>query len=138
MGQLITTIMNIIVLLLVPLGVLQVHTVLQMKNELLEMSLAATKYVTNHGGMNDSDVVAQIRGFIRQEVSQKSYRLDENEIQIEVTRTKAADPMKWSHEDDFLLRMSIPYPQLTTLFPEWQRPLVVERTGTVNVMDYDL
>ncbi|NGQ96421.1 hypothetical protein G3578_14755 [Brevibacillus sp. SYP-B805] len=138
MGQLLATIMNVMVLLMVPLGVLQAHVVLQMKSELLEISMAATKYVTNHGGKNDAEVVNQLRQFIHQELAEKSYRLDENDIRIEVARTKAADPILWSHEDEFRLRLSIPYPQLTALFPDWPQLLDVERTGTINVMDYDL
>lgn len=138
MGQLITTIMNVMVLLLVPIGVLQAHTVLQMKSELMEMSLAATKYVTNHGGRNEEEIVAEVRVFVQQELVAKAYQLRGDQIGIEITRTKAADPILWSHEDEFRLRMSMPYPQVTTLFSEWQREILVERTGTINMMDYDL
>lgn len=138
MGQLITTIMNVMILLLVPLGIIQAHTVLQMKSELMEMSLAATKYVTNHGGRNEEEIETGVRAFILQELKEKMYQLPENQIGIEINRTKAADPILWSHEDEFQLRMSIPYPQVTTIFSEWEREISVERTGTINIMDYDL
>lgn len=138
MGQLIATIMNVMILLLVPLGILQVHTVLQAKAELAEMSLAATKYVTNHGGRSEQEIVDGVRSFIREELKEKVYKLQEEQIGIEIIRTKGADQVVWSHEDEFRLRMTLPYPQLTTLFPEWEQEITVERTGTVNIMDYDL
>ncbi|WP_134685201.1 hypothetical protein [Brevibacillus migulae] len=138
MGQLIATIMNVMLLLMVPLGILQAHTVLQMKSELMEISFAATKYVTNHGGRSDADILSAVRNFIHEEAEGKAYQLREDQIGIEIIRTKSADPTLWSHEDEFVLRMSMPYPKLTTLFPEWERKITTERTGTINVMDYDL
>lgn len=117
---------------------MQVHTVLQMKSELLEMSLSATKYITNHGAVSEQEAIESVRVYLRNEIAEKHYRLSEEEMQISIVRTKAADELKWSHADEFSLRMSVPYPQFTSLFAAWATPLVVERSGTINVMDYDL
>jgi hypothetical protein len=138
MGQLISTIVNVMVFLLVPLGVLQVHTVAQVRHELLEVSAAAVKYLSNHGGTSDSEVISDIRQFVRQELSSKSFQIQESELQISVLRTKAADPHLWSHEDEFQLRMQIPYPLFTELFPVEKSTISVVRNGTVTIMDYDL
>ncbi|WP_289141453.1 hypothetical protein [uncultured Brevibacillus sp.] len=63
----------------------------QTRNELLEVSAAATKYVSNH--------------------------ISGTELSVIVTRIHAADPILWSHEDEFVLQMSIPFPQFTKLIP---------------------
>jgi len=138
MGQLIAVILNVMVLLLVPLGILQVHTVVQTRNELLEVSAAATKYVSNHGGMNEVLVQQEVRAFISRELAEKRMSLSEPELAVTVTRIRAADPILWSHEDEFVLQMSIPFPQFTKLIPMPAKNLKVIRQGTINVMDYDL
>jgi hypothetical protein len=138
MGQLITTLVSVMILLVVPLGVVQIHTVSQMRSELIDLSLAATKYLSNHGGKGDAEVQNAVQQFVSQELASKVYRIEENELQIQVTRVHAADPTLWSHEDVFKLRLQIPYPGFTTLFSEWEAPIAIERTGTINVMDYDL
>ncbi|MGO0058686.1 hypothetical protein ACTID9_01235 [Brevibacillus fluminis] len=138
MGQVITTIVSIMLLLLVPLGIVQIHTALQTENELLELSLAATKYISNHGGRNDGEIKAKVSAFIQQELVQKRSRLQANDVSLVVTRIKMNDPVLWSHEDEFQLNLEIPYPSITTLFAQWQRPLHVMRIGTINTMDYDL
>jgi hypothetical protein len=138
MGQLIATLINVMVLLLVPLGVLQVHTVAQARNELIEVSAAAAKYLSNHGGTSDSQVIDNIHQFVRQELANKSFHIRESDLQISVVRTKAADPRLWSHEDEFMLRMQMPYPRITEWFPIRKSAIDVVRNGTVNIMDYDL
>jgi hypothetical protein len=138
MGQIISTLLNVMVLLLVPLGVLQVHTAAQVRSELLEISAAAVKYLSNHGGTSDSEVLSDIRQFVRQELVSKSFHIPESELQISVVRTKAVDPLLWSHEDEFQLRMQIPFPLFTEMFPIEKSTISVVRKGTVNIMDYDL
>jgi len=138
MGQVVVTLLSSIVLLIVPLSVMQVHTVMQMRSELLDVSLAATKFLSNRGGTSDSDVQAAVRQFIRNELESKAYRLEDNNITVSVNRTKAQDPYLWSHEDEFELRIGIPYPQITTFIPYEQQPLMIDRTGTINIMNYDL
>lgn len=138
MGQLFSTILVIMVLLLVPLGVVQIHVVMQMKSELLDLSVTAAKFVSNHGGTSDSQVMASLRSYLKQELANKTYRINPDDVQVQIIRTKAAEPNVWSHEDEFKLVIGIPYPRITTLFPSWERPLTTERTGTINVMDYDL
>ncbi len=138
MGQLITTIVCVLVLLIVPLGVVQVHTVMQMRSELLELSFSTAKFISNRGGTSSDEVLLATKAFIRDELSHKAYRLEEKDVQLELVRTKAHDSTLWSHEDVFQLKMEIPYPVLTTLFSEWQHPIAVKRTGSINTMDYDL
>ncbi|MFY0545765.1 hypothetical protein [Brevibacillus sp. H7] len=138
MGQLIATIINVMVLLLVPAGILQIHAVVQTHNELLEIGTAATKYISNNGGTNDATVEQNVRQFVHQELSNKLFQVQERDLQLTVTRTKAADPVLWSHEDEFELRLEIPFPRITGLFPDWGEPIIVVRSGTVQVMDYDL
>lgn len=138
MGQIITTIVSIMLILLVPLGIVQVHVALQMENELLDLSMAATKYVSNHGGKNDGEIERKVDTFVQQQLSQKMYRLNPQDVKMSISRIKKQDPLLWSHEDEFQLIMEIPYPSITTLFVEWQKPLHVMRIGTINTMDYDL
>lgn len=138
MGQLFSTILVIIVLLLVPLGVVQIHTVIQMKSELIDISMSAAKFVSNHGGRSDTQVLQSVRTYIVQELASKSYRIKATDLLVQITRTKTAEPNLWSHEDEFHLVIAIPYPRVTSLFPGWEQPLTVARKGTVNVMDYDL
>lgn len=138
MGQLITTIVSIMLLLLVPLGIVQVHTAIQMENELLDVSMAATKYISNRGGKNDADVQMSVVSYIQQELSQKMYHLKPQDVKLAISRTNKHHPVLWSHEDEFQISMEIPYPALTQLFASWQRPLLIVRTGTINTMDYDL
>lgn len=138
MGQIIAVILSVMVLLLVPLGVLQTHTVLQARNELLEISAAAAKYVSNHGGTSDAAVEQQVKGIIARELSEKGFSLPEQEVAITVVRTRSADPILWSHEDEFLLRLEIPYPRFTELIPIPNQSMEVVRYGTINMMDYDL
>jgi hypothetical protein len=138
MGQLIAAIINVIVLLVVPLGVMQVHAVMQVRSELIDVSVAATKYVSNHGGTSDADVLHNVREFIREEITGKAYHLKDSDIQVQIVRTKAADQILWSHEDEFRLLLTVPYPKMTNLFLHSEQPIAVERSGTINVMDYDL
>lgn len=138
MSQLITTIISVMLLLVVPLGVAQIHTVLQIKSECLELSFAATKFLTNHGGKNETEVLRDLKQFIAVEVRDKAYHVSSDDITISVTRIQTTFPTVWSHEDEFQLSMSIPYPVLTNLFPEWERPIETQRIGTIQVMDYDL
>jgi hypothetical protein len=138
MGQLIATILNVIVLLVVPLGVVQLHAVMQLRGELIDVSVAATKYISNHGGTSDADVLHNVREFIREELAGKAYHIKDSDIQLQILRTRAADQVLWSHEDEFHLRLSIPYPHIANLFVNWEKPITVERIGTINVMDYDL
>lgn len=138
MGQLIATILNIMVLLVVPLGVVQLHSVMQLRGELIDLSVATTKYISNHGGTSNEDVLHKVREFIREELSGKAYHIKDSDVQLQILRTKAADQVLWSHEDEFRLRMAIPYPNIANLFVNWEKPITVERNGTINVMDYDL
>ncbi|MDR7319524.1 hypothetical protein [Brevibacillus nitrificans] len=138
MGQLFAVLLNVMVLLLVPLGILQVHTVVQTKNELLEVSAAAAKYVSNHGGADEAAVQQAVQAFISRELSEKKLSLSGSDLAVNITRTYSADPIVWSHEDEFELQLEVPYPRLTELFPLPAERMQVTRQGTVNVMDYDL
>ena len=138
MGQLIAVILSLMVLLLVPLGVLQTHVILQARNELLEVSAAAAKYVSNHGGVSDTAVLQQVRDVISRELAEKQFSLPEQKIAVTIVRTRGADPLLWSHEDEFLLRLEIPCPRFTELIPMPDRTMEVVRHGTINIMDYDL
>jgi Flp pilus assembly protein TadG len=138
MGQLFAVLLNVMVLLLVPLGIMQVHTVVQTKNELLEVSAAAAKYVSNHGGTDEATIHQAVQAFILRELSEKKLSLSGSDLTVTITRTYSADPIVWSHEDEFELRVEAPYPRLTELFPLPAERMQVTRQGTVNVMDYDL
>ncbi|WP_400161822.1 hypothetical protein ACAF76_020755 [Brevibacillus sp. TJ4] len=138
MGQIVAVILSVMVLLVVPLGVLQVHTVLQAKNELLEISAVATKHVSNHGGANDTVVQQEVRSIIERELAEKRFSLSGQELAVTVARTRSADPILWSHEDEFYLRLEIPYPRFTRLIPMPSQSMEVVRYGTINMMDYDL
>lgn len=137
MSQLIATLLSVMLLLIVPLGLVQVHTVMSAKSELLDLSLAATKFISNRGATSDGDIEHAVRSFIRQELENKAFHLDEADITITLTRNVAADPRLWSHEDVFTLRLELPYPRITNLFTKYHA-ISVSRMGTVNVMDYDL
>ncbi|MEJ8548747.1 hypothetical protein [Brevibacillus borstelensis] len=137
MGQVIAVFLQVMVLLLVPMGILQVHTVVQTHDELLEVSAAATKYISNHGGRGDAEVLSKVRAFIAKELTEKSFSLSEEELIVRVQRSRAADPVLWSHEDEFVLQAEIPFPLFVSWFPVGEK-MKVERHGTVNMMDYDL
>ncbi|MED2010701.1 hypothetical protein P4V39_21795 [Brevibacillus borstelensis] len=137
MGQVITVFLQVMVLLLVPMGILQVHTVVQTHNELLEVSAAATKYISNHGGRGDAEVLGKVRAFISQELAEKSLTLSEEELIIHIQRSRAADPVLWSHEDEFVLQAELPFPLFVSWLPG-EKTMRVVRHGTVNMMDYDL
>lgn len=137
MGQIVTSLLCAAVLLVVPLGVVQVHIVMQVRSELADISLAATKFVSNRGGIHQQDVQQAVRNFIVQELSAKGFWVEASEVKVEVDRLQAADPLLWSHEDSFRLRLGVPYPSITQLFQE-RKEITVERIGTINVMDYDL
>ncbi|MBY0089205.1 hypothetical protein [Brevibacillus brevis] len=138
MGQLIAVILNIMVMLLVPLGLLQVHTVVQARNELLEVSAAATKYVSNHGGTSEANLQQEVRALIARELSEKKFSIPDQDLFVSVTRTRSLDPVLWSHEDEFVVELAIPYPRFTSWIPMPADSLQVQRIGTVNIMDYDL
>lgn len=138
MGQLIAVLLSIMVMLLVPLGLLQVHTVVQARNELLEVSTVATKYVSNHGGKSEATLQAEVRALISRELVEKKLSVSDQEMTVMVTRTRALDPMVWSHEDEFIVELAIPYPRFTSWIPMPEDSLNVIRKGTVNIMDYDL
>ncbi|MBH0330076.1 hypothetical protein ABH14_09725 [Brevibacillus brevis] len=138
MGQLIAVILNIMVMLLVPIGLLQVHTVVQARNELLEVSAAATKYVSNHGGTNEANLQQEVRALITRELREKKLSIPDQELFVSVTRTRSLDPVLWSHEDEFVVELAIPYPRFTSWIPMPADSLQVQRIGTVNIMDYDL
>lgn len=138
MGQLIAVILNIMVMLLVPLGLLQVHTVVQARNELLEVSAAATKYVSNHGGTSEANLQQEVRALITRELREKKLSIPDQELFFSVTRTRSLDPVLWSHEDEFVVELAIPYPRFTSWIPMPADSLQVQRIGTVNIMDYDL
>jgi|HigsolmetaAR205D_1030408.scaffolds.fasta_scaffold06431_4 hypothetical protein len=138
MGQLIAVMLSLMLLLTVPLGVLQTHVVLQARSELLEVSAAAVKHVSNHGGVSDVDVLQKVRDLISRELAEKQFSLSEQEIAVTVVRTRGADPVLWSHADEFLLRLEIPCPRFTPLIPVPMDSLEVTRHGTINIMDYDL
>ncbi|QRG67851.1 hypothetical protein [Brevibacillus choshinensis] len=138
MGQLIAVILHIMVILLVPLGILQTHTVIQAKNELLEVSASAVKYVSNHGGTNEATVEQKVRELISSELAEKQMSLVGQELDVSITRTRSADPALWSHEDEFVLTVEAPFPRFTSLIPMPGEKLRVIRQGTINVMDYDL
>ncbi|GED61243.1 hypothetical protein ABER61_23805 [Brevibacillus formosus] len=138
MGQLIAVLLNIMVMLLVPLGLLQVHTVVQARNELLEVSAAATKYVSNHGGTSAANLQQEVRALIARELREKKFSIPDKELSVSVTRTRSLDPVLWSHEDEFVVELAIPYPGFTSWIPMPANSLQVQRIGTVNIMDYDL
>ncbi|MBG9941741.1 hypothetical protein ABE237_22700 [Brevibacillus formosus] len=138
MGQLIAVILNIMVMLLVPLGLLQVHTVVQARNELLEVSAVATKYVSNHGGTSAANLQQEVRALIARELREKKFSFPDQELSVSVTRTRSLDPVLWSHEDEFVVELAIPYPRFTSWIPMPADSLQVQRIGTVNIMDYDL
>lgn len=138
MGQLIAVILNIMVMLLVPLGLLQVHTVVQARNELLEVSAAATKYVSNHGGTSEANLQQEVRALLARELREKKFSIPDQELSVSVTRTRSLDPVLWSHEDEFVVELAIPYPRFTSWIPMPADSLQVQRIGTVNIMDYDL
>ncbi|MBW5471672.1 hypothetical protein GPJ61_28190 [Brevibacillus formosus] len=138
MGQLIAVIVNIMVMLLVPLGLLQVHTVVQARNELLEVSAVATKYVSNHGGASAANLQQEVRALIARELREKKFSIPDQELSVSVTRTRSLDPVLWSHEDEFVVELAIPYPRFTSWIPMPADSLQVQRIGTVNIMDYDL
>ncbi|MFF2533733.1 hypothetical protein ACFVS2_33365 [Brevibacillus sp. NPDC058079] len=138
MGQLIAVILNIMVMLLVPLGLLQVHTVVQARNELLEVSSAATKYVSNHGGTSEANLQQEVRALIASELREKKFSVSDQDLSVSVTRTRSLDPVLWSHEDEFVVELAIPYPRFTSWIPMPADSLQVQRIGTVNIMDYDL
>lgn len=138
MGQLIAVILNIMVMLLVPLGLLQVQTVVQARNELLEVSAAATKYVSNHGGTSEANLQQGVRALIARELREKKFSIPDQELSVSVTRTRSLDPVLWSHEDEFVVELAIPYPRFTSWIPMPADSLQVQRIGTVNIMDYDL
>lgn len=138
MGQLIAVILNIMVMLLVPLGLLQVHTVVQARNELLEVSVAATKYISNHGGTSEANLQQEVRALIARELREKKFSVSEQELSVSITRTRSFDPILWSHEDEFVVELAIPYPRFTSWIPMPVDSLQVQRIGTVNIMDYDL
>ncbi|MGG4456432.1 hypothetical protein [Brevibacillus fortis] len=138
MGQLIAVILNIMVMLLVPLGLLQVHTVVQARNELLEVSAAATKYVSNHGGTSEANLQQEVRALIARELREKKFSVPDQDLSVSVTRTRSLDPVLWSHEDEFVVELAIPYPRFTSWIPMPADSLQVQRIGTVNIMDYDL
>ncbi|MFF0831240.1 hypothetical protein ACFYU8_30885 [Brevibacillus sp. NPDC003359] len=138
MGQLIAVILNIMVMLLVPLGLLQVHTVVQARNELLEVSAAVTKYVSNHGGTSEANLQQEVRALIARELTAKKFSVPDQELSVSVTRTRSLDPVLWSHEDEFVVELAIQYPRFTSWIPMPADSLQVQRTGTVNIMDYDL
>ncbi|NRR24410.1 hypothetical protein [Brevibacillus sp. MS2.2] len=138
MGQLIAVILNIMVMLLVPLGLLQVHTVVQARNELLEVSVAATKYVSNHGGTSEANLQQEVRELIARELREKKFSVSEQDLSVSITRTRSLDPVLWSHEDEFVVELAIPYPRFTSWIPMPADSLQVQRIGTVNIMDYDL
>ncbi|GEC93226.1 MULTISPECIES: hypothetical protein [Brevibacillus] len=138
MGQLIAVILNIMVMLLVPLGLLQVHTVVQARNELLEVSAAATKYVSNHGGTSEGNLQQEVRALIARELREKKFSIPDQDLSVSVIRTRSFDPVLWSHEDEFVVELAIPYPRFTSWIPMPADSLQVQRIGTVNIMDYDL
>ncbi|MFG0213930.1 hypothetical protein ACFU8X_12560 [Brevibacillus porteri] len=138
MGQLIAVILNIMVMLLVPLGLLQVHTVVQARNELLEVSAAVTKYVSNHGGTSEANLQQEVRALITGELREKKFSVPDQDLSVSVTRTRSLDPILWSHEDEFVVELAIPYPRFTSWIPMPADSLQVQRIGTVNIMDYDL
>ncbi|MFC8689392.1 hypothetical protein [Brevibacillus porteri] len=138
MGQLIAVILNIMVMLLVPLGLLQVHTVVQARNELLEVSAAATKYVSNHGGTSEASLQQEVRTLITRELREKKFSVPDQDLSVSVTRTRSLDPILWSHEDEFVVELAIPYPRFASWIPMPADSLQVQRIGTVNIMDYDL
>lgn len=138
MGQLIAVILNIMVMLLVPLGLLQVHTVVQARNELLEVSVAATKYVSNHGGTSEANLQQEVRALIARELREKKFSVPDQDLSVSITRTRSLDPVLWSHEDEFVVELAIPYPRFTSWIPMPADSLQVQRIGTVNIMDYDL
>lgn len=138
MSQLITTILSVILLLSVPLGVVQIHNVMQLKGELLELSFAATKYINNHGGRNETDVRNSVQQFVVQELASKAYTITPSDLTLTVRRVNPANPNVWSHEDEFLLTMQMKVPFVSSLIPIEMTPIELSRTGTVQVMDYDL
>ncbi|MGN7472142.1 hypothetical protein [Brevibacillus sp. SAFN-007a] len=138
MGQLVAVIFHIMLLLMVSLGLLQVHTVVQAENELMEVSAAVTKYISNRGGTNDNLLQEEVRAFIARELAEKRFSLSESEMSVSVTRTHSADPVLWSHADEFSLVLNIPYPGFASWIPVPAAKLQVTRQGTINVMDYDL
>ncbi|NRR06162.1 hypothetical protein HP570_28575 [Brevibacillus sp. RS1.1] len=138
MGQLIAVILNIMVMLLIPLGLLQVHTVVQTRNELLEVSAVATKYVSHHGGTSEANLQQEVQALIARELREKKLSIPDQELSVSVTRTRSLDPVLWSHEDEFVVELAIPYPRFTSWIPMPADSLQVQRIGTVNIMDYDL
>ncbi|NRQ57014.1 MULTISPECIES: hypothetical protein [Brevibacillus] len=138
MGQFVAVILNIMLLLLVTIGLLQAHVVVQTENELMEVSAAAVKYISNHGGSNEGALQEEVRSIISRELAEKRFSLSEQEMSVRVTRTHSADPVLWSHADEFSLVLTIPYPGFTSWIPVPADTLQVTRQGTINVMDYDL
>ena len=138
MSQLITTILSVLLLINVPLGFVQIHNGMQLKSELMELSFAATKYVNNHGGRSEADIQNAVQQFIAQELSGKAYRLKLSDLTVTVQRLNPSNPNIWSHEDEFMLTMQMKVPFVSHIFPIETKPLEVKRTGTIQVMDYDL
>jgi hypothetical protein len=137
MSQLITIFLCVSILLLVPAGIVQVHTVLQMRAELQELTYAATKFVSNRGGTGDEEVFEATHHFILQELESKAYFM-EQPFTLSIHRTIIHDPAVWSHEDEFHLEMRFPTPRFLSLISFPSDVLTVSKTGTINQMNYDL
>jgi hypothetical protein len=105
---------------------------------MLEVSAAAVKYVSNHGGVDEVTIQQEVRELISRELVEKQMSLPDQDLDVSITRTRSADPALWSHEDEFVLRVEIPYPRFTELIPMPAENMHVTRQGTINIMDYDL
>ncbi|MCG7319081.1 hypothetical protein [Brevibacillus laterosporus] len=138
MGQLITTILSVILLILVQIGCVQIHTVFQMKNELLDVSFATTKFISNRGARSEADVTHAVEQFIKEEVKRKPYQLKDTDIVFSIKRSYAQDQALWSHADEFRLQMELAIPALSQLFLTDKPLIYAHRQGTINAMDYDL
>ncbi|WP_232699085.1 hypothetical protein [Brevibacillus daliensis] len=138
MGQLITTIMSLLLLVIVQVGVVQFHLISQIKNELLDISFATATFISNRGGISEADVSQAARDFVKEELKIKSYQLDEKDLTMGISRTFAQEPVLWSHADQFELSMRVPVPFITRVFGRDSDQIYVTRNGTINVMDYDL
>ncbi|WP_139492549.1 hypothetical protein [Brevibacillus dissolubilis] len=140
MTQLITTLLSVLTLLVVPLGVVQVHTVMQMKMELADLSFSVAKFISNHGGSNDQTVDSSVRQFIQNEIAAKQYDgLRASDIDFQIRRNRTANPTLWSHEDEFTLMLKATFPRFSNLFPYTEEQyLTSEHSGTVNIMEYDI
>ncbi|WP_103108606.1 hypothetical protein [Brevibacillus reuszeri] len=136
MHNYIGTLLSIFVMILIPVGFVQVHVVEQVKQELREIQADAVKKIEAEGNLLPANTKPLLQAFIASEIETKKFRLDINKLKLQVSRTDGISDNALTYNDEFMSTLTYEKLNLVAFFQS-NRNFVHTMFGTMEPLPYD-